>query len=138
MNAKTKPVLTLRVGRYEVSAPYVQVTLELPTGNEPGLTSEEWGRLELQAAIAVLSSAPSIMGAELKFARKAMGLTQPELAALLDVAVETVCRWEKGAQAETVSKTTQLAVLHLLEHTRDTGSPSAAVPPQGVVLRLAS
>lgn len=130
--------ITLRVGRYQVTAPCEAVLAELPTGPEPCVSYEELGRLELQAAIAVLSSAPSIVGSELKFARKVMGLTQPELAALLDVAVETVCRWEKGSQAETVGKTIQLAVLHFLEHTRKTGSPSGAVETEGLVLKLAS
>ena len=59
-----------------------------------GMPSQEWERLELQAAIAILSHAESINGEELRFARKAMSLRQPDLAALLDVATETVSRWE--------------------------------------------
>ena len=86
-----------------------------------GMSSTELGRLELHAAIAVLSEAESIEGDELRFARKAMGLRQPDLAALLDVATETVSRWETGS--ESIRRQTQLAVLLYLEHTARQGGP---------------
>lgn len=86
------------------------------------MPSTELGRLELQAAIAVLSEADSIDGDELRVARKAMGLRQPDLVALLDVATETVSGWETGA--EPIARQTQLAVLLYLEHTARHGEPT--------------
>lgn len=82
----------LTVGRFEVRGEYDAVRIE--HDGSWGMRSEDLGRLELEAAIAVLTQAGSINGDELKFARKAMDLRQPDLAALLDVTTETVSRWE--------------------------------------------
>src|SRR5690242_8025638 len=87
---------TLTVGRYRVVGDYEAVAID--EDGTLGMPSNELGRLELEAAIAVLSEAESIRGDELRFARKAMGLRQPDLAGLLDVATETVSRWETGAE----------------------------------------
>lgn len=111
---------TLKIGRFQVTGEYEAVAIPEEHGSW-GMPSEEWGRLELQAAILVLQTAESIEGGELRFARKAMGLTQPELAALLDVATETVSRWETGA--DPIRRQTQLAVLLFLEHTLRHGQP---------------
>jgi DNA-binding XRE family transcriptional regulator len=110
---------TLTVGRYRVVGEYEAVPID--DAGTLGMPSTELGRLELQAAIAVLSEAESIHGEELRFARKAMGLRQPDLAALLDVAAETVSRWETGT--ESIRRQTQLAVLLYLEHTARYGEP---------------
>jgi len=116
----TKREHTLTVGRYRVVGEYEAVPVdELGT---LGMPSTELGRLELQAAIVVLSEADTINGEELRFARKAMGLRQPDLAALLDVATETVSRWETGT--EPIRRQTQLAVLLYLEHTAHRGEPA--------------
>lgn len=69
---------TLTVGRYRVIGDYEAVAID-DDGNL-GMPSTELGRLELEAAIAVFSEAESINGDELRFARKAMGLRQPDLA----------------------------------------------------------
>ena len=87
---------TLTVGRYRVIGEYEAVAIDAE--GTLGMPSSELGRLELHAAIAVLSEAESINGDEMRCARKAMGLRQPALAALLDVATETVSRWETGAE----------------------------------------
>jgi DNA-binding transcriptional regulator YiaG len=110
---------TLTVGRYRVIGEYEAVPID--DSGTLGMPSTELGRLELQAAIVVLSETQSINGDELRFARKAMGLRQPDLAALLDVATETVSRWETGA--ETIRRQTQLAILLYLEHTARHGEP---------------
>jgi DNA-binding XRE family transcriptional regulator len=115
----TKREHTLTVGRYRVVGEYEAVPID--DGGTLGMPSSELGGLELQAAIAVLAEAESINGEELRFARKAMGLRQPDLAALLDVATETVSRWETGA--EPIRRQTQLAVLLYLEHTVRHGEP---------------
>jgi DNA-binding XRE family transcriptional regulator len=115
----TKREHTLSVGRYQVVGTYEAVSID--DAGTLGMPSTELGRLELQAAIAVLSEAESINGEELRFARKAMGLRQPDLAALLDVATETVSRWETGG--EPIRRQTQLSVLLYLEHTARHGEP---------------
>lgn len=113
-----KPEYTIHVGRYNVTSGYTPVDI----GNgEQGIWAEELGRLELQAAVAVLTRVAPIEGDELKFSRKAMGLRQVDLAGLLDVTVETISRWETGA--ESIRRQTQLAVLQLLERTAKSGSP---------------
>jgi DNA-binding transcriptional regulator YiaG len=114
---------TLTVGRYRVVGDYEAVAID--EDGTLGMPSNELGRLELEAAIAVLSEADSIRGDELRFARKAMGLRQPDLAGLLDVATETVSRWETGA--EPIRRQTQLAVLLYLEHTASHGEPTPLV-----------
>ncbi len=55
-----------------------------------------------------------------------MDQLQPALAALLDVSIGTVSRWETGA--EPIQRQTQLAVLLLLERTLRNGTP---VPRSG-------
>jgi DNA-binding transcriptional regulator YiaG len=86
----------------------------------PLLSSEQLEQLELRAAITVLVSVELVSGAELKFARKAMGLKQTDLAEHLGVTAETVSRWENGAEA--FKRTVQLAVLRLLEEFQRTGA----------------
>ena len=100
-----------RVGRFTV-IDTAHATEKLSDGS-PALTADELGRLERRAALTVLSEVDDIGGGELKFARKALGLTQAELARQLGVTMETVCRWETGK--EDFKRQTQLAVLRLLE-----------------------
>lgn len=120
--AMPKLAHTIRVGRFEVTGKYEGVPIA--HDGSLGMQSEELARLELQAAIAVFSQPDLVNGDELRFARKAMDQLQPALAALLDVSVGTVSRWETGA--EPIGRQTQLAVLLLLEHTLATGTPTAS------------
>lgn len=103
--------LTLTVGRYEVTGTYRAVLLE--HDGSYGIPSEELGRLELQSAAAVLGTAPRILGGELRFARKALGIVVADLANALDVRTETLIAWENDA--EPIPRQTQLAVLFYLE-----------------------
>jgi DNA-binding XRE family transcriptional regulator len=113
----------ITVGRYTLIGTYEAVELEDGTF---AMSSADFGRLGLQAAIAVFKKAESINGDELRFARKTMGLRQPDLGALLDVATETVSRWETGA--DPIRRQTQLAVLLFLEYTQQYGSPVPLAP----------
>ena len=51
--------------------------------------------VEQRAAIIAFTDAPRVTGAMLRFARKALDLTQAELAARLGTAFESVSRWER-------------------------------------------
>lgn len=113
-----------RVGRYTV-VDTVQATETLSDGS-PGITSEELARLERRAAITVLAEVEDIEGSELKFARKALDLSQGELARQLGVTTETVCRWETGKEA--FKRQTQLAVLRLLEEVERHGEGALVRP----------
>jgi DNA-binding transcriptional regulator YiaG len=73
------------------------------------ISVDKLSEYERRASVVVLSEAAEIGGAEIKFARKALGLTQARLAALLEVAPETVSRWETGAEA--MSRVSRLALL---------------------------
>lgn len=111
------------VGRYRVIGEYDAVQLD---DGSFAMSGEDFGRLGLQAAVAVFQQTESIQGGELRFARKAMGLKQPELAALLDVATETVSRWE--TDKDPIRRQTQLAILLFLEHTERFGHPVPLAP----------
>lgn len=113
-----------RVGRFTViDTGHATETL---SNGSPGITSEELSRLERRAAITVLSQVEEIDGSELKFARKAMGLKQAELAQNLGVTTETVCRWETAK--EEFKRQTRLAVLRLLEEVERNGAGALARP----------
>jgi DNA-binding transcriptional regulator YiaG len=121
------------VGRYTV-VDTGNATEKLFDGS-PGITSEELARLERRAAITVLAQVEAIDGSELKFARKALDLSQAELARLLGVTTETVCRWETAK--ESFKRQTQLAVLRLLEEVErhGEGALNSVQPPDELILR---
>lgn len=114
-----KHEIRIPIGRYEVAAQYAPEHLE---DGSNVVSSDVLGRLELKAAIEVLTNAVAVEGQELKAARRIMGLRQPELGHLLDVTPETVSRWENGALV--VQRQTRLAVLQLLERTLAFGEPT--------------
>jgi DNA-binding transcriptional regulator YiaG len=117
---------TTRVGRYTViDTGHATETL---SDGSPGITSEELARLERRAAITVLSSIDEIDGGELKFARKALDLTQAELGRHLGVTTETICRWETGK--EEFKRQTQLALLRLLEEVERHGEDALRPQPR--------
>ena len=127
-----------RIGRYTVRDGGLRATVTGTDGNT-GLTDDELGILERRAAIAVLHDVPAIEGAELRDARKVLGLKQSELAKYLGVASETISRWETGAQS--FDRPVQLAVLALLEHVHRGETIEALMAdshqPEGFQLRIA-
>jgi DNA-binding transcriptional regulator YiaG len=100
-----------RVGRFRVRDRSCNPSRALPDGT-PLLSARQLSALERRAARTVLQQAELVTGAELKFARKALGLRQTELAEQLGVAPETVSRWENGT--ESFKRAVQLAILALL------------------------
>lgn len=84
------------------------------TCGEAMLTMEELSRYERAAAAIVFRDAPArVTGGVVKFARKALGMTQAELGAAIDCRGETVSRWEHGHDA--IPRAPQLAIVALLE-----------------------
>jgi DNA-binding transcriptional regulator YiaG len=100
-----------------------------------GLTDEQLGTLERRAAITVLRDVRSIEGAELRDARRILGLKQTELAEHLAVTPETVSRWETGGHA--FDRSVQLAVLAMLEHVHRGLPLELPKPVRGFQLRIA-
>jgi DNA-binding transcriptional regulator YiaG len=111
-------VYKTKVGRYIVVDNGVSATEHMADGT-PILSSETVSMLERRATITVLRDVDLVSGEELRFARKVLGLRQAELAEQLGVAVETVCRWETGA--DTFKRPIQLAVCDLLAAVHETG-----------------
>jgi DNA-binding transcriptional regulator YiaG len=106
-----------RVGRYKVDDGSQVVTV--CANGHAELDLEQLAAYERRAAAVVLSEAADVGGAEIRFARKSLGITQARLAALLDVAPETVSRWETSS--ETMSRVSRLALLSVV---RDAGALS--------------
>jgi DNA-binding transcriptional regulator YiaG len=99
-----------RVGRYTVEDASQRVVV--CSNGHPELDLNQLAEYQRRAAIVVLAEAETIGGAEIKLARKALGLTQERLAALLDVRQETVSRWETGQ--DPFGRTARLALLAIV------------------------
>lgn len=88
---------------------------------EQYISADDLGRLELVAVQLVLFERPNkVNGAVVRYARKAMGLRQADLARLLGVRAETISEWE--AKTDPVSVATALA-LHDLVSRKLSGAP---------------
>jgi len=104
------PSITVRVADKRVK----DGSMSLPTCDKCGyyeLSQAELEKMERRAAITVLNGVDGPSGGVLKFARKALGLRQADLARALGTASETVSRWEAN---ERIDRTVSLAVAHLL------------------------
>ncbi len=75
------------------------------------LSQEELEESERRAALVVLSDIAAPSGKVLRFARKAVGLRQVDLARALSTNPETVSRWES---LDHIDRQLSLAVAHLL------------------------
>jgi DNA-binding transcriptional regulator YiaG len=102
-----------RVGRYKVDDG--SQALPVCANGHVELDLKQLAEYERRAAVVVLSEVENVGGAEIRFARKALGLTQARLAALLEVAPETVSRWETGS--EIMSRVSRLALLAVVRDT---------------------
>lgn len=108
-----------KVGRWTVQDEKTVPVRTMKDGT-PLLSEEQLGVLELRAVITVFASVELVGGAELKFARRTMGLKQTDLAGHLGVTAETVSRWE--TETDPFKRPIQLALLKLLEEFQRTGS----------------
>ena len=77
------------------------------------LTMAQVERYERRAAATVLRTVEKASGKMIRYARRAIGLTQEQLADLLQCASETVSRWENDRA--TVERHHQLALVALLD-----------------------
>ncbi|MDX2054030.1 MAG: helix-turn-helix domain-containing protein [Polyangiaceae bacterium] len=77
------------------------------------LTQKQLSDSELSAALVVFCEASKVDGGALKYARKALGLTQSELGRELGVESETVSRWETGKMP--ITRMVQVAMAGLLK-----------------------
>jgi DNA-binding transcriptional regulator YiaG len=102
-----KPVRRTRVGRYKVDDD--SQALPVCANGHAEIDLTELAEYERRAAMVVLAQGADIGGDEIRFARKSLGITQARLARLLDVAPETVSRWETGS--EVMSRVSRLALL---------------------------
>lgn len=123
-----------KVGRYVVIDNGVASSERMADGT-PILSAEMVSMLERRATITVLRDVELVGGEELRFARKVLGLRQVELADQLGVAVETVSRWETGA--DTFKRPIQLAVCDLLATVQETGQLPQKRKTSGFKLRVA-
>lgn len=83
------------------------------TCKKVNLTLDELHGYELRAARTVLADGKHVDGSVMRFARKALGLSQKELGVLLDRKDPAVSRWETGADES--PRSIQLALAHLLQ-----------------------
>lgn len=77
------------------------------------ITAEQLSGYERRAAALVLREIQAPTGAMMKYARKALGLRQKELAILLGTVPETLSRWENDQRP--IPQAEKLALLCLLE-----------------------
>jgi DNA-binding transcriptional regulator YiaG len=112
-----KPMLAQRVGKMTVTDGAARVR-QCSSCREYDLTARQLVHLERRAAAVALREGPQekIDGDVIKYARKALGLRQAELAKLLDSTPETISRWENGERD--TPRTSQLALVALLEGAR--------------------
>ena len=120
-----------KVGRYRVEDTRQQ---------EGELSLKQLARSQRRAARTVLRSVRDVEPEVLRYARRAMGFTQAELAGVLGVKAETVSRWETGADA--YKPTVPLALAALIDMFEaaggDVGKLQRDVPTKGTITLKAS
>jgi len=102
-----------RVGRYKVDDG--SKMLPACANGHIELSLDDLAEYERRAAAVVLAEAAEIGPAEIRFARKSLGLTQARLAALMQVAPETVSRWESSNDPAAMSRVSRLALLAIVQ-----------------------
>jgi DNA-binding transcriptional regulator YiaG len=89
------------------------MALQCKECGEPMLSLLALAGYERRAASLVLRDGKHVDGAVVRYARKALGLRQTELAALLQCTPETLSRWENSALQ--MKRAEQLALVALIE-----------------------
>jgi DNA-binding transcriptional regulator YiaG len=129
---------TTKVGRFTVTDGGLNAPARTLNDGTLVLTYEQVAEFERRATITVLRDIELVQGEELKFARKALDMSQPELAEYLGVAEATVSKWENNREA--FKRPVQLALLGLLEavnHGAVLSAPKQPCAEQDFHLRVA-
>lgn len=123
-----------KVGRYRVE----DATRPYETGED--LSLKQLAGYERRAVRTVLREVREVEPEVLRYARRAMGLTQAQLADLLSVTSETISRWETGAEAYKPAVPLALAtLLDIFERVGgELGELRHDVPAKGTVTLKAS
>jgi DNA-binding XRE family transcriptional regulator len=111
---------TVRVGTHEVRIKVAERTVRSTLCSFPKceacgdyeIPSQQLEELERRSALTVLRDCNEVSGAVLKYARKALGLTQQQLGETLGLAAETISRIENDRDRPTMYV---LALVGLLE-----------------------
>ena len=90
---------------------------------EVDLTLEQLAGYQRRAAAIVLRDAKEVDGAVVKYARRALGMKQADLAEQIGCRAETLSRWETGDQ--TMPRAEQLAIVAVLDAVGVAGSLEA-------------
>jgi len=103
---------TEKVGKYKVNDATGHA-MQCRKCGDVELTLNELAGYQRRAAALVLREAADVDGAMVKYARKALGMKQTELAERIGCAAETVSRWETGALL--IARPEQLAIVAILD-----------------------
>jgi DNA-binding transcriptional regulator YiaG len=113
-----------KVGRYKVNdATAFAWQCEDQKCGEVELTLDQLAGYQRRAAAIVLREAKEIDGPVVKYARRALGMKQTELAEHLDCRPETLSRWETGDAP--IPRAEQLAIVAILDAVELAGSLEA-------------
>ena len=106
-----------KVGKYKVkdaTAP----ALQCAKCDDVELTLEQLAGYQRRAAAVALREAPEIDGPMVKYARRALGMKQVELAEHIGCAPETLSRYETGTQ---IPRQVKLAIVAVLDGVEQAG-----------------
>src|SRR5579883_809135 len=108
-----------KVGKYKVKdATAFALRCVNEKCGEVELSLAELAGYQRRAAAVVLREAPEVDGAVMKYARRALGMKQVDLAACIGCQPETLSRYETGTQ---VPRAVQLAVVAVLDGVEQAG-----------------
>ena len=113
-----------KVGRYKVNdGTAFAWQCENAKCGEVDLTLDQLAGYQRRAAAIVLRDAKEVDGAVVKYARRALGMKQADLAAQIGCRAETLSRWETGDQP--MPRAEQLAIVAILDAVGLAGSLEA-------------
>jgi DNA-binding transcriptional regulator YiaG len=103
-----------KVGKYKVKdvTSFAMRCTEEKCG-EVELTLSQLAGYQRRAAAVVLREAPEVDGSVVKYARRALGMKQADLADHIGCAAETLSRWETGSLK--IPRAEQLAIVAVLD-----------------------
>lgn len=118
-NASSQRLTNQRLDRYETDSMGLPVVLvnsavESSFDGEEGIVVPDIKGLEAAMAVARATIADKLSGKEIRFLRKAVGLTAVRLAEFLDVVPETLSRWENESGASITTNPERILRMRVL------------------------